>query len=186
METNHLFLFPSLKSIWVTTYMFTICFAANVGLLYGVVCTIVIVIFRFPRWDVIYWNVLVAHNYVFFLEHCFTVGIYLHYTKFNSEISVFSCKEHQDGQSWKGGLEAIWSNSCPGHLVVHISFTHELKVAQNHQDSQQYIFLSFRTLTREEHVWQDLITELLCQLLDTALHRSCKHIFAFLKHINGR
>uniref|UniRef100_A0A803YMP3 Solute carrier family 26 member 7 n=1 Tax=Meleagris gallopavo TaxID=9103 RepID=A0A803YMP3_MELGA len=36
-------------SIWVTTYMFTICFAANVGLLYGVVCTIVIVIFRFPR-----------------------------------------------------------------------------------------------------------------------------------------
>ncbi|OXB69390.1 hypothetical protein ASZ78_004880 [Callipepla squamata] len=36
-------------SIWVTTYMFTICFAANVGLLYGVVCTIVIVIFRFSR-----------------------------------------------------------------------------------------------------------------------------------------
>ncbi|XP_048795573.1 anion exchange transporter isoform X5 [Lagopus muta] len=36
-------------SIWVTTYMFTICFAANVGLLYGVVCTIAIVIFRFPR-----------------------------------------------------------------------------------------------------------------------------------------
>ncbi|OPJ83646.1 anion exchange transporter [Patagioenas fasciata monilis] len=36
-------------SIWISTYMFTICFAANVGLLYGVVCTIVIVIFRFPR-----------------------------------------------------------------------------------------------------------------------------------------
>ncbi|NWU06751.1 S26A7 protein, partial [Cephalopterus ornatus] len=36
-------------SIWVSTYVFTICFAANVGLLYGVVCTIVIVIFRFPR-----------------------------------------------------------------------------------------------------------------------------------------
>uniref|UniRef100_A0A8C3U6V3 Solute carrier family 26 member 7 n=1 Tax=Catharus ustulatus TaxID=91951 RepID=A0A8C3U6V3_CATUS len=32
-------------SIWVSTYVFTICFAANVGLLYGVVCTIVIVIF---------------------------------------------------------------------------------------------------------------------------------------------
>ncbi|NXR57264.1 S26A7 protein, partial [Hippolais icterina] len=36
-------------SIWVSTYVFTICFAANVGLLYGVICTIVIVIFRFPR-----------------------------------------------------------------------------------------------------------------------------------------
>ncbi|KAK2528684.1 Slc26a7 [Columba livia] len=36
-------------SIWISTYLFTICFAANVGLLYGVVCTIVIVIFRFPR-----------------------------------------------------------------------------------------------------------------------------------------
>uniref|UniRef100_A0A8D2KZ01 Solute carrier family 26 member 7 n=1 Tax=Varanus komodoensis TaxID=61221 RepID=A0A8D2KZ01_VARKO len=36
-------------SIWVSTYVFTICFAANVGLLYGVVCTIVIVVFRFPR-----------------------------------------------------------------------------------------------------------------------------------------
>ncbi|NXH35372.1 S26A7 protein, partial [Myiagra hebetior] len=36
-------------SIWVSTYVFTICFAANVGLLYGVVCTIIIVIFRFPR-----------------------------------------------------------------------------------------------------------------------------------------
>ncbi|KAI1243502.1 hypothetical protein IHE44_0001129, partial [Lamprotornis superbus] len=36
-------------SIWVSTYVFTICFAANVGLLYGVVCTIVIMIFRFPR-----------------------------------------------------------------------------------------------------------------------------------------
>ncbi|KAM9574207.1 anion exchange transporter [Guaruba guarouba] len=36
-------------SIWVSTYIFTICFAANVGLLYGVLCTIVIVIFRFPR-----------------------------------------------------------------------------------------------------------------------------------------
>ncbi|XP_066404003.1 anion exchange transporter [Molothrus aeneus] len=36
-------------SIWVSTYVFTICFAANVGLLYGVVCTIAIVIFRFPR-----------------------------------------------------------------------------------------------------------------------------------------
>ncbi|TRZ10002.1 hypothetical protein HGM15179_017106 [Zosterops borbonicus] len=36
-------------SIWVSTYVFTICFAANVGLLYGVLCTIVIVIFRFPR-----------------------------------------------------------------------------------------------------------------------------------------
>ncbi|KFQ13581.1 Anion exchange transporter, partial [Leptosomus discolor] len=35
--------------IWVSTYVFTICFAANVGLLYGVVCTIVIVVFRFPR-----------------------------------------------------------------------------------------------------------------------------------------
>ncbi|XP_062985956.1 anion exchange transporter [Elgaria multicarinata webbii] len=36
-------------TIWVSTYVFTICFAANVGLLYGVVCTIVIVVFRFPR-----------------------------------------------------------------------------------------------------------------------------------------
>uniref|UniRef100_A0A8B9EU19 Anion exchange transporter n=1 Tax=Amazona collaria TaxID=241587 RepID=A0A8B9EU19_9PSIT len=36
-------------SIWVSTYIFTICFAANVGLLYGVLCTVVIVIFRFPR-----------------------------------------------------------------------------------------------------------------------------------------
>ncbi|XP_074843058.1 anion exchange transporter isoform X2 [Carettochelys insculpta] len=36
-------------SIWISTYVFTVCFAANVGLLYGVVCTIVIVIFRFQR-----------------------------------------------------------------------------------------------------------------------------------------
>uniref|UniRef100_A0A8B9DGA1 Solute carrier family 26 member 7 n=1 Tax=Anser cygnoides TaxID=8845 RepID=A0A8B9DGA1_ANSCY len=36
-------------SIWVSTYVFTICFAANVGLLYGVVSTIVTVIFRFSR-----------------------------------------------------------------------------------------------------------------------------------------
>ncbi|XP_074174699.1 anion exchange transporter [Rhinolophus sinicus] len=35
--------------IWVSTYVFTICFAANVGLLYGVLCTIAIVIGRFPR-----------------------------------------------------------------------------------------------------------------------------------------
>ncbi|XP_065375504.1 anion exchange transporter isoform X3 [Macaca fascicularis] len=35
--------------IWVSTYVFTICFAANVGLLFGVVCTIAIVIGRFPR-----------------------------------------------------------------------------------------------------------------------------------------
>uniref|UniRef100_A0A2H6NEX6 STAS domain-containing protein n=1 Tax=Micrurus carvalhoi TaxID=3147026 RepID=A0A2H6NEX6_9SAUR len=36
-------------SIWVSTYVFTVCFAANVGLLYGVVCTILIVVFRFSR-----------------------------------------------------------------------------------------------------------------------------------------
>ncbi|XP_027481119.2 anion exchange transporter [Zalophus californianus] len=35
--------------IWVSTYIFTICFAANVGLLFGVVCTLAIVIGRFPR-----------------------------------------------------------------------------------------------------------------------------------------
>ncbi|XP_015417780.1 PREDICTED: anion exchange transporter [Myotis davidii] len=35
--------------IWVSTYVFTICFAANVGLLFGVVCTIAMVIGRFPR-----------------------------------------------------------------------------------------------------------------------------------------
>ncbi|XP_054446027.1 anion exchange transporter [Pteronotus mesoamericanus] len=35
--------------IWVSTYVFTICFAANVGLLFGVVCTIAIVIGRFSR-----------------------------------------------------------------------------------------------------------------------------------------
>ncbi|XP_010610296.1 anion exchange transporter isoform X5 [Fukomys damarensis] len=35
--------------IWVSTYIFTICFAANVGLLFGVVCTIAVVIGRFPR-----------------------------------------------------------------------------------------------------------------------------------------
>ncbi|XP_036597593.1 anion exchange transporter isoform X4 [Trichosurus vulpecula] len=35
--------------IWVSTYIFTICFAANVGLLFGVVCTIAVVIVRFPR-----------------------------------------------------------------------------------------------------------------------------------------
>uniref|UniRef100_F7GJR3 Anion exchange transporter n=1 Tax=Monodelphis domestica TaxID=13616 RepID=F7GJR3_MONDO len=36
-------------SIWVSTYIFTVCFAANVGLLFGVVCTIAVVIVRFPR-----------------------------------------------------------------------------------------------------------------------------------------
>ncbi|KAI5255573.1 Anion Exchange Transporter [Manis pentadactyla] len=35
--------------VWVSTYIFTICFAANVGLLFGVVCTIAIVIGRFAR-----------------------------------------------------------------------------------------------------------------------------------------
>ncbi|EPY73467.1 hypothetical protein CB1_006505002 [Camelus ferus] len=34
--------------IWVSTYIFSICFAANVGLLFGVVCTVAIVIGRFP------------------------------------------------------------------------------------------------------------------------------------------
>lgn len=75
IQTNHFFLFPSIKSIWISTYVFTICFAANVGLLYGVLCTVVIVIFRFPRWETIYWNILVAHRYVFFLAYCFTVRI---------------------------------------------------------------------------------------------------------------
>ncbi|EPQ07953.1 Anion exchange transporter [Myotis brandtii] len=37
------------QGIWVSTYIFTICFAANVGLLFGVVCTIAMVIGRFPR-----------------------------------------------------------------------------------------------------------------------------------------
>ncbi|ELK32216.1 Anion exchange transporter [Myotis davidii] len=37
------------QGIWVSTYVFTICFAANVGLLFGVVCTIAMVIGRFPR-----------------------------------------------------------------------------------------------------------------------------------------
>ncbi|XP_041911902.1 anion exchange transporter isoform X4 [Arvicola amphibius] len=37
------------QGIWISTYIFTICFAANVGLLFGVVCTIAIVIGRFPR-----------------------------------------------------------------------------------------------------------------------------------------
>ncbi|XP_013921954.1 PREDICTED: anion exchange transporter-like [Thamnophis sirtalis] len=36
-------------SIWVSTYVFTVCFAANVGLLYGVICTVLIVVFRFSR-----------------------------------------------------------------------------------------------------------------------------------------
>lgn len=35
--------------IWISTYIFTICFAANVGLLFGVICTIAIVLGRFPR-----------------------------------------------------------------------------------------------------------------------------------------
>ncbi|XP_028635645.1 anion exchange transporter isoform X1 [Grammomys surdaster] len=35
--------------VWISTYIFTICFAANVGLLFGVVCTIAIVLGRFPR-----------------------------------------------------------------------------------------------------------------------------------------
>ncbi|CAI9155551.1 unnamed protein product [Rangifer tarandus platyrhynchus] len=35
--------------IWVSTYLFTVCFAANIGLLFGVVCTVAIVIGRFPR-----------------------------------------------------------------------------------------------------------------------------------------
>uniref|UniRef100_A0A674ISC5 STAS domain-containing protein n=1 Tax=Terrapene triunguis TaxID=2587831 RepID=A0A674ISC5_9SAUR len=39
-------------SIWVSTYVFTVCFAANVGLLYGVVCTIVIVIFQINHCDI--------------------------------------------------------------------------------------------------------------------------------------
>ena len=88
-KTNHLFLFPSLKSIWVSTYVFTICFAANVGLLYGVVCTIVIVIFRLSRWEIIYWNVLVALCYVFFLARCFTIKVDIQYTKFHNETSGF-------------------------------------------------------------------------------------------------
>ncbi|XP_043310267.1 uncharacterized protein LOC122432429 [Cervus canadensis] len=37
------------QGIWVSTYLFTVCFAANVGLLFGVVCTVAIVIGHFPR-----------------------------------------------------------------------------------------------------------------------------------------
>lgn len=35
--------------VWVSTYVFTICFAANVGLLFGVVCTTAVVLGRFSR-----------------------------------------------------------------------------------------------------------------------------------------
>lgn len=37
------------QGIWVSTYIFTICFAANVGLLFGVVCTTAIVIGKLPK-----------------------------------------------------------------------------------------------------------------------------------------
>ncbi|XP_066228569.1 anion exchange transporter [Saccopteryx leptura] len=44
--------------IWVSTYVFTICFGANVGLLFGVVCTIAIVIGRFPRAKTLSINIM--------------------------------------------------------------------------------------------------------------------------------
>uniref|UniRef100_A0A8C2SKS9 Anion exchange transporter n=1 Tax=Coturnix japonica TaxID=93934 RepID=A0A8C2SKS9_COTJA len=100
-------------SIWVTTYMFTICFAANVGLLYGVVCTIVIVIFRFPRAKTLNLKNMKEVEYKYKAEdNCESLKqvkivsvsnplVFLNARKFHADLMKIIQKDSTSSQAWE-------------------------------------------------------------------------------------
>ncbi|GAB1288325.1 Anion exchange transporter [Apodemus speciosus] len=74
--------------IWISTYIFTICFAANVGLLFGVVCTIAIVLGRFPRETSQHIKIISINNPLVFLNA----------KKFSADLMKIILKESDSSQ----------------------------------------------------------------------------------------
>ncbi|XP_009988384.1 PREDICTED: anion exchange transporter [Tauraco erythrolophus] len=124
-------------SIWVSTYVFTICFAANVGLLYGVVCTIVIVIFRFSRVKTLNLKNLKEVEYKYKSEdNCESLKqvkilsvnnplVFLNARKFHADLINIIQKDSTSSQACEDAnkcdqntLLCSFSNgSCPGELL---------------------------------------------------------------------
>ncbi|XP_072780919.1 anion exchange transporter isoform X2 [Taeniopygia guttata] len=117
-------------SIWVSTYVFTICFAANVGLLYGVVCTIAIVIFRFPRAKTLNLKNMKEVEYKYKAEdNCESLKqvkivsvnsplVFLNARKFHADLLKIIQKDGMNSQCEQNTLLCSFSNgSCHGELV---------------------------------------------------------------------
>ncbi|XP_059713027.1 anion exchange transporter [Haemorhous mexicanus] len=117
-------------SIWVSTYVFTICFAANVGLLYGVVCTIAIVIFRFPRAKTLNLKNMKEVGYKYKAEdNCESLKqvkivsvnsplVFLNARKFRADLLKIIQKDGMSSQCEQNTLLCSFSNgSCHGELV---------------------------------------------------------------------
>ncbi|XP_071277718.1 anion exchange transporter [Agelaius tricolor] len=117
-------------SIWVSTYVFTICFAANVGLLYGVVCTIAIVIFRFPRAKTLNLKNMKEVEYKYKAEdNCESQKqvkivsvnsplVFLNARKFHADLLKIIQKDGMSSQCEQNTLLCSFSNgSCHGELV---------------------------------------------------------------------
>ncbi|XP_041268801.1 anion exchange transporter [Onychostruthus taczanowskii] len=117
-------------SIWVSTYVFTICFAANVGLLYGVACTIVIVIFRFPRAKTLNLKNMKEVEYKYKAEdNCESLKqvkiisvnsplVFLNARKFHTDLLKIIQKDGMSSQCEQNTLLCSFSNgSCHGELV---------------------------------------------------------------------
>nr|XP_054498262.1 anion exchange transporter [Agelaius phoeniceus] len=117
-------------SIWVSTYVFTICFAANVGLLYGVVCTIAIVIFRFPRAKTLNLKNMKEVEYKYKAEdNCESLKqvkivsvnsplVFLNARKFHADLLKIIQKDGMSSQCEQNTLLCSFSNgSCHGELV---------------------------------------------------------------------
>ncbi|XP_027593177.1 anion exchange transporter isoform X1 [Pipra filicauda] len=117
-------------SIWVSTYVFTICFAANVGLLYGIVCTIVIVIFRFPRAKTLNLKNVKEVEYKYKAEdNCESLKqvkiisvnnplVFLNARKFHADLIKIIQKDSMSSQCEQNTLLCPFSNgSCHGESV---------------------------------------------------------------------
>ncbi|KAF4798017.1 Anion exchange transporter [Turdus rufiventris] len=117
-------------SIWVSTYVFTICFAANVGLLYGVVCTIVIVIFRFPRAKTLNLKNMKEVEYKYKAEdNCESLKqvkivsvnsplVFLNARKFHADLLKIIQKDGMSSQCEQNTLLCSFSNgSCHASLI---------------------------------------------------------------------
>ncbi|XP_068041308.1 anion exchange transporter [Anomalospiza imberbis] len=117
-------------SIWVSTYVFTICFAANVGLLYGVVCTIAIVIFRFPRAKTLNLKNMKEVEYKYQAEDnseslklvkIVSINsplVFLNARKFHADLLKIIQKDGMNSQCEQNTLLCSFSNgSCHGELV---------------------------------------------------------------------
>uniref|UniRef100_A0A8D2N4C8 Solute carrier family 26 member 7 n=1 Tax=Zonotrichia albicollis TaxID=44394 RepID=A0A8D2N4C8_ZONAL len=117
-------------SIWVSTYVFTICFAANVGLLYGVMCTIAIVIFRFPRAKTLNLKNMKEVEYKYKVEdNCESLKqvkivsvnsplVFLNARKFHADLLKIIQKDGMSSQCEQNTLLCSFSNgSCHGELV---------------------------------------------------------------------